>query len=93
MSGVVVKPQVRREEGQLAPALKDMLASLEVGGISEPEKVEEGIQILGVCAKTPIAGQTEAAVETRQELSTERGQLLARRYLRDLRADAVIEYR
>ena len=93
MSGVVVKPQVRREEGQLAPALKEMLAAQEVGGITEPEKVEEGIQILGICAKTPIAGQTEAAVETRQELSTERGQLLARRYLRDLRADAVIEYR
>jgi peptidyl-prolyl cis-trans isomerase SurA len=93
MAGVVVQPQVRREEGQLNPAVKKALASLEVGGITEPEKVENGIQILGVCAKTAIAGQTEASVETRQELSTERGQLLARRYLRDLRADAVIEYR
>jgi peptidyl-prolyl cis-trans isomerase SurA len=93
MSGVVVKPQVRREAGQLPPALKEALAALEVGGVTEPEKVAEGIQILGVCAKTAIAGQTEAAVETRQELSTERGELLARRYLRDLRADAVIEYR
>jgi peptidyl-prolyl cis-trans isomerase SurA len=93
ISGVVVKPEVRREESQLPPALKEALASLEVGGITEPEKVEEGIQILGVCAKTTIAGQTEATVETRQELSTERGKLLARRYLRDLRADAVIEYR
>jgi peptidyl-prolyl cis-trans isomerase SurA len=93
MSGVVVKPQVRREEGQLAPALKEALAALEVGGITEPEKVAEGIQILGVCAKTAIAGQTEATVEAREEISTERGQLLARRYLRDLRADAVVEYR
>jgi peptidyl-prolyl cis-trans isomerase SurA len=91
--GVVVKPQVRREEGQLAPALKEMLAALEVGGISEPEKIEEGIQLLAICAKTAIVGQTEAAVEARQELSSERGALLARRYLRDLRADAVVEYR
>jgi peptidyl-prolyl cis-trans isomerase SurA len=29
----------------------------------------------------------------RDEISGERGQLLARRYLRDLRSDAVIEYR
>ena len=93
MPGVVVKPQVRREEGQLAPALKEMLAALEVGGISEPEKVEDGIQLLAICAKTAIAGQTEASVEARQELSSERGELLARRYLRDLRADAVVEYR
>lgn len=93
MAGVVVKPQVRREEGQLAPALKEALAALEVGGVTEPEKVEEGIQLLAVCAKTVIAGQTEATVEAREEISTERGQLLARRYLRDLRADAVVEYR
>ena len=88
-----MKPQVRREEGQLAPELKEALAKLEVGGISEPEKVAEGIQIVAVCAKTAIAGQTEATVEAREEISTERGQLLARRYLRDLRSDAVIEYR
>jgi peptidyl-prolyl cis-trans isomerase SurA len=91
--GIVVKPQVRREEGQLAPALKEALAALEVGGVTEPEKVEQGIQLLAVCAKTAIAGQTEATVEAREEISTERGQLLARRYLRDLRADAVVEYR
>jgi peptidyl-prolyl cis-trans isomerase SurA len=90
---VVVKPQMRREEGQLTPDLKQTLAKLEVGGISEPQRVPEGIQLVAVCAKNAIAGQTEAAVAVREELSSERGQLLARRYLRDLRSDAVIEYR
>jgi peptidyl-prolyl cis-trans isomerase SurA len=93
MSGVVVKPSIRREEGQLSADLRSELAELEVGGITAPEKVPEGIQILGVCAKNEIAGQTEAEIEARQEISSERGQLLARRYLRDLRSDAVIEYR
>jgi peptidyl-prolyl cis-trans isomerase SurA len=91
--GIVVKPQVRREAGQLPPALKEAFASLEVGGTSEPERVADGFQIVAICAKNEIAGQTEATVETRDEISTERGQLLARRYLRDLRSDAVIEYR
>ena len=93
LTGIVVKPQVRREAGQLAPALKEALAKLEVGGTTEPERVPEGIQFIAVCAKSAIAGQSEAAVEAREEISTERGQLLARRYLRDLRSDAVIEYR
>ena len=53
--------------------LKEALAKLEVGGITEPEKVAEGIQVLAVCAKTAIAGQTEATVEAREEISTERG--------------------
>jgi len=92
-AGVVVKPPVRREEGQLGANLRAKLAGLEVGGVTQPEKVPEGIQLLAVCAKSEIAGQTEAAVEAREEISSERGQLLARRYLRDLRSDAVIEYR
>jgi peptidyl-prolyl cis-trans isomerase SurA len=91
--GVVVKPAIRREESQMNPALKQALAGLDIGGITEPERVGEGIQLLGVCAKQEIAGQTTATVEVREELSNERGQLLARRYLRDLRSDAVIEYR
>lgn len=91
--GIVVKPQVRREEGQLPSAIRQALAALEVGGTTEPERVADGIQIFGVCAKNAIAGQTESTVEVREELSNERGRLLARRYLRDLRSDAVIEYR
>lgn len=91
--GIVVKPQVRREAGQLGPALKEALAKLEVGGTTEPERVAEGVQFVAICAKNAIAGQTEAAIEAREDISNERGQLLARRYLRDLRSDAVIEYR
>lgn len=91
--GIVVKPQIRREAGQLAGPLKEALAKLEIGDVSEPERVPGGIQIVAVCAKNAIAGQTEAAVEVREEISSKRGQLLARRYLRDLRSDAVIEYR
>ena len=49
--------------------------------------------MLGICAKTQIAGRSQATEEVREELGSERGQLLARRYLRDLRSDAVIEYR
>lgn len=91
--GIVVKPQMRREEGQLNEAMKAALASLEPGGVTEPERVADGIQIIAVCGKSEIAGQTSESVAVREELSNERGQLMARRYLRDLRSDAVIEYR
>ena len=65
-----------------------------VGGITEPERVADGIQLLAVCAKNDdCRPDRRRRVEVREELSNERGQLLARRYLRDLRSDAVIEYR
>ena len=91
--GIVVKPQIRREHGQMSPSLVKSVEGLDVGGVTAPERVAEGIQIIAICRKTEIAGQTEAAVEVRQELTSERGDLLARRYLRDLRSDASIEYR
>lgn len=93
IQGVVVKPIVRREERQIAGPVKDEVAKLEIGGISQPQKIDEGIQLVAVCAKTEIPGQTQATDEVRAELANERGQLVARRYLRDLRSDAVIEYR
>ncbi len=90
---IVVKPSIRREESGLPDDIKTALAGTEVGKTTKPERISEGFQILGVCAKNTIAGETEAAVAVRQEITGERGKLLARRYLRDLRSDAVIEYR
>jgi peptidyl-prolyl cis-trans isomerase SurA len=91
--GVVVQPNVRRDESKIPEPLKTELAKAEVGGTTSPQKIGEGYQVLGICGKNAIAGETEATVAARAELSDERGQLLARQYLRDLRSDAVIEYR
>jgi peptidyl-prolyl cis-trans isomerase SurA len=92
LPGVVVRQTLRREEGQLG-GLAESIAALEVGGITEPRRVDDGFELLAVCAKNQIAGRTQATEEVRSELTAERGDLLARRYLRDLRSDAVIEYR
>ena len=91
--GIVVRPTIRREEGELSPGLRESLAALQVGGISEPAPVEEGVQLVGICEKKAISGQTEASEEVRSELRNEQGSLMARRYLRDLRSNAVIEHR
>lgn len=93
LQGVVVKPTVRREENQISGALKEAIVSMQVGGITAPERMNDGFQLVAICAKNAIAGQTTATQEVREEIGSERGQLLARRYLRDLRSDAVIEYR
>ena len=77
----------------MAETLAKSLEGLDVGGVTAPERIAEGIQLIAVCRKSEISGQTEETLEVRQELSTERGDLLARRYLRDLRSDASIEYR
>lgn len=93
LNGVVVKPPVRRDNSQLQDKTATLLAGLEVGQTTPPERTSDGFQVLAVCAKNTITGAAASNEELRSELANERGQLLARRYLRDLRADAVIEYR
>lgn len=93
LKGVVVKPNVRREESQLSGDLGKEIAATAVGKTTRPERIPEGYQVIGVCAKTALKGQPMGSDDVRAELSNERGELLARRYLSDLRADAVIEYR
>jgi peptidyl-prolyl cis-trans isomerase SurA len=87
----VVSQPARHE--RLLPELKAVLDALDVGGITEPATTSNGIEVIGICARRAITGRSEAEAEVREEISSERGQLLARRYLRDLRSDAVIEYR
>lgn len=93
LKGVVVKPPVRRDNSQLQDKTAASLASMQVGETTPPERTSDGFQVLAICSKTAISGAAASNEELRSELANERGQLLARRYLRDLRADAVIEYR
>jgi peptidyl-prolyl cis-trans isomerase SurA len=93
LNGVVVKPPVRRDESQLQDDTATTLAAMQVGETTAPERTSDGFQVLAICAKNAIAGTAASNEDLRTELANERGQLLARRYLRDLRADAVIEYR
>lgn len=93
LKDVVVRPTVRRDETQFDKGFAEILAATAVGGITPAEQVDEGYQVVGVCAKRELGGQTRVTEELRSELLNERGQLMARRYLRDLRSDAIIEYR
>lgn len=77
----------------LAPQFQQVARSAEIGTVSTPVRTPLGVHLLGVCGRR--VGGTEAPnpqeVENtlfRQNLAT-----LGRRYMRDLREDALIEYR
>ncbi|MGV8929076.1 MAG: peptidylprolyl isomerase [Brevundimonas sp.] len=77
----------------LAPQFQQVARSAAVGSVSTPVRTPLGVHLLGVCGRR--VGGTEApdaqTIENqlfRQNLAT-----LGRRYMRDLRADALIEYK
>jgi peptidyl-prolyl cis-trans isomerase SurA len=79
----------------LPPALQPIMLGLRVGESTPPfGSSDEGVRALVLCGRDdPQEASLPSFDEIQSQLSDERVNLRARRYLRDLRRDAVIEYR
>jgi peptidyl-prolyl cis-trans isomerase SurA len=77
----------------LAPQFQQVARSAEVGSVSTPVRTPLGVHLLGVCGRR--VGGTEAPNPQEIENTLFRANLatLGRRYMRDLREDALIEYK
>jgi len=75
--------------------LQNMLLGMNIGQATRPfGSLEEGVRILVLCGRDdPEATDGPSFEQVYAQLEEERINLRARRYLRDLRRDAVVEYR
>ncbi|HYM29837.1 MAG TPA: peptidylprolyl isomerase [Candidatus Cybelea sp.] len=78
---------------QLPPALRPIIEALPIGKPSQPLRNESSIAVFVVCDKTESKRELPTADQVRQGLTNRRMDQLSRRYLRDLRRDAIIEIR
>jgi peptidyl-prolyl cis-trans isomerase SurA len=78
----------------LPPALQQMMVSMQVGQATQPfGSLEEGVRTLVICGRDEADPTAPSYDEVYSQLNEERINSRARRYLRDLRRDAVIEFR
>ena len=78
----------------LPPALQEIMLPMQVGQATQPfGSIEEGVRVLVICGRDEIAATAPSYDEIYSRLNEERANVRARRYLRDLRRDAVIEFR
>jgi peptidyl-prolyl cis-trans isomerase SurA len=79
---------------QLPAALQEMMQPMQVGQATRPfGSIEEGVRTLVICGRDEVDPTAPTYDEVMNQLSEERVNTRARRYLRDLRRDAVIEFR
>ena len=90
---VSVNDGVTRMASQLPEELNARLAEVRVGRAASPDRTEDGFSVIVVCNKREVSGAEAASQPVETELRAEEGQLLSRRLIRDLRSDALIEYR
>jgi peptidyl-prolyl cis-trans isomerase SurA len=78
----------------LPAALQNMMMNMQVGQATQPfGSLEEGVRTLVICGRDEVDPTAPSYDEVYSQLNEERVNSRARRYLRDLRRDAVIEFR
>jgi peptidyl-prolyl cis-trans isomerase SurA len=72
-----------------------MIMPLQVGQVTQPfGSVEDGVRVLVLCGRDEPKDSYDPSVEQVQtQLEEQRTNLRAQRMLRDLRRDALVEYR
>jgi len=90
---VAVRDVVYKSSADLPQQLRDILDSTEVGHLTPPEQTSEGIQMFAVCSKKESTTDTPEARKLRDEMFEKRFGAKAKRYLADLRRQAMIEYK
>ena len=78
----------------LPPALQQMMLQMQVGQATQPfGSLDEGVRTLVLCGRDEVDPTAPSYDEVYSQLNEERVNSRSRRYLRDLRRDAVIEFR
>jgi peptidyl-prolyl cis-trans isomerase SurA len=90
---VVVRAPIRRNSADLSPALREILAKVEVGRVTPPEITEGGVEVFALCERKETNADSPTKRKVRNEIFQQRFQNQADRYLKELRSQAMIEYK
>jgi peptidyl-prolyl cis-trans isomerase SurA len=78
----------------LPPVLQNMMMGMQIGQATQPiGSLDEGVRVLVLCGRDEVDPTMPTYDQVFAQMNEERVNLRARRYLRDLRRDAVIDFR
>jgi peptidyl-prolyl cis-trans isomerase SurA len=90
---VAVRDPVTRNSSDLSPQLRDMLGSIELGHLTAPEVTAQGLQMFAVCGKKESTTESPLKRETREQIFTKRFESESKKFLDEIRKQAMIEYK
>jgi peptidyl-prolyl cis-trans isomerase SurA len=88
---VIVREPITKNSSELLPALRDILDKTEIGHLTAPETTAQGVELFALCAKKETKADTVEKAQARDKLFSEQFESKAKRYLQDLRRQAMIE--
>lgn len=90
---VAVRDQITKFSADLPLQLREILDKTDVGHLTPPEQTAEGIQMFALCSKRETKNDTPGKKEIRDEMFQKKFGAKAKRYLAQLRREAMIEYK
>jgi peptidyl-prolyl cis-trans isomerase SurA len=91
LSDVAVREPARRTSVDIGAAQRAVLDGTEVGHLTPPELTQDGVEMIAVCAREKAGGDTVGMAQTREAMVAERYNAQAKRYMEQLRREAIIE--
>jgi len=91
MRDVIVRDAITKNSSELPPVLRDIVDKTELGHLTPPETTQHGIEMFALCLKKETTAETPEKREAREKIFGESFQNQAKRYLRELRRQAMIE--
>jgi len=93
LKDVAVRDPVFRTSGDLTAQMREILDNTQEGRLTAPEVTKQGIELFAMCNKRQTNSELPGKREAREKILQERFVDQGKRYLKELRAGAMIEYR
>ena len=94
LKDVAVRDQVNRSSADIPAELRKVLDEMEIGKLTPPEVTKFGVEMFAICGKKLSAAEnTPGRRKARETVMAERFEQQSKKYLRDVRRSAMIEYR
>lgn len=91
---VAVRDAISRASSDLPGPQREVLNNTQPGRLTPPDITPQGVEVFAVCSKIPaVGGESPAKREVRDEMYQQKFNALSKKYLKELRAGAMIEYR
>jgi peptidyl-prolyl cis-trans isomerase SurA len=90
---VAVREPINRSSADLPAPLRELLGNMEVGRLTTPEVTAQGLQMFALCDKKKSNGESAAKREVREEIFNKRFEAEGKKFLDEIRKQAMIEYK
>jgi len=93
LQDVAVRETITRQSVDLGEAQRKVLNDTAIGHLTPPDITPQGVEVFAICSKTTATGDNPTKRKVRDEMFNERYQALSKKFLKELRKQALIEYK